>query len=163
MVTATYEINEVINRVECRKTFCGAIAACVVDIKVDPADDNCKDKFSRYTNMVYRSIFRETSEECRGILRLSKKDRLRDSLHGRTLDLIAAYELGLADAINKEYKRLDRRLWKRDVDRVITRFEKMPHWAPLISAAREEMGLRDIREKGAIHPKLVHVNFMGGE
>ncbi len=155
MVTAIYEAKETISRKDCRKTFCGAIGKCVVDIKAE------KNKFSRYTNMVYGSIFLESAEEYRNILRLSKKDRLRDSLHESVLDLIASYELGLADAINKEFKYLGRRLWKRDVDRVIARFEKMPHWVPLIQKARAEMGLRDISEKGALHPKLVHINFGG--
>jgi hypothetical protein len=158
MGSVTYQIREekeVVSRKECRKNFCGAIAGCVVDIKAE------KNKFSRYTNMVYESIFRETSDECREILRLSKKDRLRDSLHESVLDLVAAYEFGLADAINKEHNRLGRLLWKRDVDRVIAKFEKMPHWVPLIQKARAEMGLRDISEKGALHPKLIHVNWGG--
>lgn len=159
MTTANMEVkvNDIIDRKEYRRQFCGAIGECVVDIKAE------KNKYSRYTNAVYQSIFGEQAEECRDVLRLEKKDRLRSHLYDSVLDLIASYECGLAIEINKEHKRLGRQLWKRDVDRLITRFEKLSHWVPLVSRARAEMGLRDISERGAIHPKLVRVNFFGTE
>jgi len=52
--------------------------------------------------MIYVSIFKEKSQEYKKILDLKATDKVRDTFYSAILDIIAAYESGLADAIKKE-------------------------------------------------------------
>ena len=49
--------------------------------------------------MIYVSIFKEKEHEYKKILDLNANDKVRDTFQSEILDIIAAYESGLADAI----------------------------------------------------------------
>ncbi|MDL1960017.1 MAG: DNA-binding protein [Deltaproteobacteria bacterium] len=128
-----------------RKQFTDALRDCV---------DMGNFKYPLYTNKIYVSIFREKAHEYRKVLRLHKKDRVRDTLYSEVLDLIASYECGFADILQKEKKRLGRRLNSWEVDKLFSEFESQPHWKPLIEKARNKMASRDLAFRDALHLQL---------
>ena len=67
-------------------------------------------KYAIYTDKVYESIFREKAKEYRQILRLNQRDKPRDTFYSEVLDLMAAYECGLADAIRQAFSERGRAL-----------------------------------------------------
>ena len=62
-------------------------------------------KYAHFTDMIYVSIFKEKAKEYKIILDLKASDKVRDTFYSEILDIIAAYESGLADAIMREYER----------------------------------------------------------
>lgn len=48
-------------------------------------------KYGIYTDKIYQSIFREKAKEYKQVLKLSSKDRVRDTLYSEVLTLIASY------------------------------------------------------------------------
>ena len=58
-------------------------------------------KYPLYTDKVYVSIFREKAMEYRKVLRLHGKDKVRDTFYAEILDLVAAYESGFADLLQR--------------------------------------------------------------
>lgn len=64
-------------------------------------------KYAHFTDLVYVSIFREKANEYKKILDLKANEKVRDTFYSEILDIIAAYESGLADAIQKRAKELD--------------------------------------------------------
>jgi len=111
-------------------------------------------KYPLYTNKIYVSIFREKADEYRKVLRLHKKDRVRDTFYSEVLDLIASYECGFADILQKEKARLGRQLTSWEVDKLFKQFEDQPHWKPLIEKARNKMASRDLAFRDALHLQL---------
>lgn len=111
-------------------------------------------KYALYTDMIYQSIFREKAKEYREILCLSAKDRLRDTLYSEVLDLISAYEIGLAEAIRKQATNLGRKLNNWEVDDLFRQFENQPLFLPLINSARTKMASRDLALRDAFHKNL---------
>ena len=63
-------------------------------------------KYAHFTDMIYVSIFKEKAKEYKKILDLKANDKVRDTFYSEILDIIAAYESGLADAIKHEYERV---------------------------------------------------------
>ncbi len=59
-------------------------------------------KYAVYTDKIYVSIFRKKAQEYRKILKLEKRDQLRETMYAEVLDLVASFETGIADAITKE-------------------------------------------------------------
>jgi len=111
-------------------------------------------KYAIYTNKIYVSIFRENAQEYRRILKLHEKDKVRDTFYSEVLDLIAAYEAGLADEITQQAKKLERKLSAFEVDRLFTDFETKAHWKPLVEKARNKMASRDLAFRDALHKQL---------
>lgn len=64
-------------------------------------------KYAHFTDMIYVSIFKEKAKEYKKILDLKANDKVRDTFYSEILDIIAAYESGLADAIKHEYERVE--------------------------------------------------------
>ena len=128
-----------------RKEFTSALNDCVGMGKV---------KFPIFTDRIYVSIFREKANEYKTILKLSNRDRIRDTMYSEVLDLIAAYECGMADVIRKRFAELGRQLAPEEVEQLFVDFESAAHWKPLIEKARNKMASRDLAFRDALHLQL---------
>lgn len=111
-------------------------------------------KYPIFTDMIYQSIFKEKSREYREILNLQKNDKTRDTFYSEILDLIAAYECGLANIIQEKSISLGRKLTNWEVTNLFHEFENQPLWKPLISSARTKMASRDMALRDAFHNQL---------
>lgn len=111
-------------------------------------------KYAIFTDMIYQSIFKEKSREYREILKLQKKDRVRDTLYSEVLDLVASYECGLATILKEQSESIGRKLTNWEVIDVFHAFEMLPHWKPLIFRARTKMASRDLALRDAFHKQL---------
>lgn len=128
-----------------RKQFTDALRDCV-------AMGNFK--YAIYTDKIYVSIFREKAHEYRKVLRLEQKDCVRSTFYSDVLDLIAAYECGLGDALQREAADKGRKLNFAEVDVLFKTFESQAHWLPLIEKARLKMASRDLAFRDALHLQL---------
>ena len=128
-----------------RKQFTDALRDCV-------AMGNFK--YALYTDKIYVSIFREQAKEYRKVLRLEHTDSVRSTFYAEVLDLIAAYECGLGDALQKELTAKGHKLSYAEVDAVFLAFEQQAHWRPLIETARLKMASRDMAFRDALHLQL---------
>jgi hypothetical protein len=128
-----------------RKQFTEALKDCV---------EMGNFKYAIYTDKIYVSVFREKAHEYRKILRLEQRDRLRDTFYSEILDLIAAYECGFADILQKECEKKNRKLNTWEVDHLFAHFEDQAHWKPLIEKARNKMASRDLAFREALHIQL---------
>lgn len=128
-----------------RKQFTDALRDCV-------AMGNFK--YAVYTDKIYVSIFREKAQEYRKVLRLEQKDCVRSTFYSEVLDLIAAYECGLGDALQREAADKGRKLNFAEVDALFKNFENQAHWRPLIEKARLKMASRDLAFRDALHLQL---------
>lgn len=113
-----------------------------------------KFKYPMYTDKIYRSIFKENTQEYRKILRLHFRDKVRDTFYAEILDLVASYEYGFAKALEEAYKKFGRTLTAIEVDCLFSDFEAQAHWQPLINKARQKMASRDLAFRDALHHQL---------
>lgn len=113
-----------------------------------------KAKYAIYTNKIYVSIFKEDAQEYRRILKLHEKDKVKETLYSEILDLVAAYEAGLAEEITLKAQSLNRQLSAFEVDAIFIAFEKKAHWKPLVEKARNKMASRDLAFRDAFHHQL---------
>ena len=111
-------------------------------------------KYAHFTDMIYVSIFREKAKEYKKILDLKANDKVRDTFYSEILDIIAAYESGLADAIKCEYERVDHILTQQEAEELFRCFENMALWKPLIQRGRVKMASRDMALRDAFHYQL---------
>ena len=111
-------------------------------------------KYGIYTDKIYQSIFREKAKEYKQVLKLSDKDRVRDTLYSEVLTLISSYECGLAEMIKQQSEQLERKLNNRELTDLFTGFESLPLWKPLIIQARTKMASRDMALRDAFHYQL---------
>ena len=114
-----------------------------------------KFKYPLYTNKIYRSIFKEDAQEYRKILKLHKKDKVRDTLYSEVLKLISSYEYGFGKKLEGAYNKFNRKLTSWEVDMLFLEFESQPHWKPLIEDVRNKMASRDLAFREALHIQLV--------
>lgn len=128
-----------------RKQFTDALRDCV-------ALGNFK--YPLYTDKIYVSIFREKAQAYRKILKLHEKDKVRDTFYSEILDLVASYECGIGAMIREESEAKGHQLSAWEVDAIFDRFEKLPHWKPLIERARNKMASRDLAFRDALHKQL---------
>ena len=128
-----------------RRHFTDALKVCVEEDRY---------KYAHFTDMIYVSIFRERAKEYKKILDLKTKDKVRDTFYSEILDIIAAYESGLADGIQKKYEELGRRLSRNEVEQLFHEFENMALWKPLIQRGRIKMASRDMAFRDAFHYQL---------
>ena len=110
-----------------RKQFTDALKDCV---------DMGPFKYAVYTDKIYVSIFREQAKEYRKVLNLERKDCVRATFYAEVLDLIAAYECGIADVLQTSVKAKRRKLRPIEVDKLIKDFETQAPWNPLSDKAR---------------------------
>ena len=111
-------------------------------------------KYAYFTDLIYVSIFREKAKEYKKILDLKANEKVRDTFYSEILDIIAAYESGLADAIKKESERLGHVLSRNETEKLFREFENMTLWKPLIQRGRIKMASRDMALRDAFHYQL---------
>lgn len=111
-------------------------------------------KFPSFTDRIYQSIFQEKAHEYRKILKLQVKDNVRDTMYAEILELVSAYENGLAHAIEDKYNALNRKLNYQELKEVFKIFESNPAFDPLVRAVRTKMASRDMAFREAFHYKL---------
>ena len=128
-----------------RRQFTDALKNYVVDSKF---------KYAHFTDMIYVSIFKEKAKEYKKILDLKASDKVRDTFYSEILDIIAAYETGLADAIKKEYDKCNHLLSFAEVEAIFHDFENLALWKPLIMRGRTKMASRDMALRDAFHYQL---------
>ena len=128
-----------------RRQFTDALHDCVAEDRY---------KYAHFTDLIYVSIFREKAKEYKKILDLKATDKVRDTFYSEILDIIAAYESGLADGIRKEYKKRGRILSISEVEELFHKFENMALWRPLIQRGRTKMASRDMALRDAFHYQL---------
>lgn len=128
-----------------RRQFTDALKNCVEDNKF---------KYAHFTDLIYVSIFKEKAVEYKKILDLKENDKVRDTFYSEILDIIAAYETGLADEIKKEYEKQNKILSVKEVENILKTFEQMALWKPLIQRGRTKMASRDMALREAFHYQL---------
>lgn len=128
-----------------RRQFTDALKDCVEDDRY---------KYAHFTDMIYVSIFREKAKEYKKILDLKANDKVRETFYSEILDIIAAYESGLADAIRKECASKGHILSCQEVENLFHVFENMALWKPLIQRGRVKMASRDMALRDAFHYQL---------
>lgn len=111
-------------------------------------------KYGLYKDKIYQSIFKEKAKEYRKILKLSEKERIRDTFYSEILTLISSYECGLASMIKEQSKQLGRKLNNWELSDLFDAFERLPMWKPLIISARTKMASRDMALRDAFHYQL---------
>lgn len=111
-------------------------------------------KYAIYTNKIYQAVFRENAAEYRKVLRLSMKDRVRDTMYAEVLNVIASFENGLAHEMEIKFKALDRKLQPKELDQLINAAESNPYLKPMIDDARVKMASRDLGFREAQHHRL---------
>lgn len=111
-------------------------------------------KYAYFTDLIYVSIFKEKAKEYKKILDLKASDNVRDTFYSEILDIIAAYENGLADEIRKQAENLSRPLTKKETEQLFHNFENMALWKPLIQRGRTKMASRDMALREAFHYQL---------
>lgn len=128
-----------------RRQFTDALKECVEEDRY---------KYARFTDLIYVSIFREKAKEYKKILDLKAADKVRETFYSEILDIIAAYESGLADAIRKKYDQLGHILSIKETEELFHEFESIALWKPLIQRGRTKMASRDMALRDAFHYQL---------
>jgi hypothetical protein len=113
-----------------------------------------KGKYGLYTNEVYKLVFRENATEYKQILKLSKKDDVRDTMYSEVLTAVASVENGLAQEMKTKSEQLGRKLQPYELDEIIQAAESNPYLKPIIEDARIKMAGRDLGFRAALHHKL---------
>lgn len=111
-------------------------------------------KYSRFTNLIYQSIFQENAAEYRKVLNLESQDNIRETMYAEVLNLIASYESGIAHELQAASEEKGRKLTIQEAEQLFARFEKHPLFSPLILDARTKMASRDLCFRDALHNKL---------
>jgi hypothetical protein len=130
---------------EYRREFTDALRDCV---------DMGKVKYAIYTDKIYRSIFKENTQEYRQILKLYSKENVRDTMYSEILLLISSFEFGFASVLRDEFDKLGRKLFPNEVDSLFADFEKMQLWVPQLVDARTKMASRDLGFRESLHIRL---------
>ena len=128
-----------------RKQFTDALRDCV---------EMGNFKYAIYTDKIYVSIFREKAQEYRKILKLKEWDKVRATFYAEVLKIIASYECGFADLLQKELILKGRKLNTLEVDILFKTFESQAHWKPLVDDARSKMASRDLVFRDALHLQI---------
>lgn len=116
-----------------------------------------KAKYPIYTNKIYQSIFKENADEYRKILKLEASEKIRETFYSEILDLVSSYEYGFAVKLKESYEQKGNiKLSPIETDILFKKFEKEPHWKPLIEKARNKMASRDLAFRDAFHDKLTN-------
>ncbi len=118
--------------------------------------ENFPYKFPTFTDKIYQSIFKEKAKEYKKILKLHEHENVRETMYSEVLDLIAAYENGLAHAIENKFNVLNRKLNYQELKTLFQEFEANPSFEPLVQAACTKMASRDLSFRDALHEKLKH-------
>tara|TARA_R110002073_G_scaffold23863_2_gene81085 strand:- start:1005 stop:2027 length:1023 start_codon:yes stop_codon:yes gene_type:complete len=113
-------------------------------------------KYPVYTDKIYQAVFRENALEYKQVLKLTDKDKTRDTMYAEVLKAIASFEHGLAIQMRERSSELGRKLTPKELDQMIENAEKNPFLKPAIEDARVRMASRDLGFRDALHDKLEH-------
>ena len=111
--------------------------------------------YGTYTNMLYKFLFLEKAKEYRKLLNLAKKDFTRNYMYEEILLIIGAFEVGLAGEIEKEYKKLGKKLTKNQFVNRFNEFASQKNWLVYQKRARSIMATYDEELRNIKHPKLI--------
>ncbi len=111
-------------------------------------------KYAAYTDAIYKAVFNENAIEYKTILRLEEKENPRDTMYADVLNLIASFEIGIADEMKAHFITFERKLEPNELDLLIDNFSKKRHWIPLLEDARIKMASRDYGFRNIIHERL---------
>ena len=111
-------------------------------------------KYGKYTNLIYKAIFKENAEEYRQILALSQKDKVRDTFYAEVLDTIASFEAGFAQELEQKAISLGRSLKIEEADQLFKIFSNHAMFKPGITKARTTMASRDMHLRDVVHNRL---------
>ena len=128
-----------------RRQFTDALKAYVVEDKF---------KYAHFTDLIYVSIFKEKAREYKKILDSKASEKARDTFYSEILDIIAAYESGLADAMKQRYEAVGHQLSIDEAESLFHEFENLALWKPLINRGRVKMASRDMALRDAFHYQL---------
>lgn len=112
-------------------------------------------KYSIYTEKIHVSIFKERAQEYKKILKLENRENIRHTLYAEVLEIISAYEYGLAVKIKEVSEAKQRKLSPFEVDVIFNNFQNEPHWVPLLESARTKMASRDLAFREVLHERLL--------
>lgn len=113
-------------------------------------------KYSFYTDAIYSAIFFENAKEYKSILQLSEKENPRDTMYAEVLNLIASFEIGIAEEMKEHSERLSRKLLPHELDDIIKKFVTKRQWIPYIEDARTKMASRDYGLRDTVHQRMQH-------
>ena len=82
-------------------------------------------KYAIYTDKIYQSIFREKAKEYRQVLKLSEKERIRDTFYSEILTIISSYECGLASMIKDQSEKVGHKLNNWELSDLFVAFENL--------------------------------------
>lgn len=111
-------------------------------------------KYGIFTNLIYQSVFKENATEYKKILKLAKKDKIRETMYSEVLTLIASFESGIAHEFKLASHKKGAKLTQKEAKELISGFENHPLFRPLITDARTKMASRDLCFRDALHEKL---------
>jgi len=111
-------------------------------------------KYAIYTDAIYEAIFHEKASEYKVLLNLEEKENVRETMYSEVLNLIASFEIGIADEMKEAYQRLGRKLNPIELNKLIKNFSEKRHWHPQLENARIKMASRDYGFRDVIHKKL---------
>lgn len=111
-------------------------------------------KYGIFTNKIYTDIFSEKANEYRQILKLSKNERIRDTMYAEVLTLIASYESGLAYELQIAFEEKGCKLTQSETRQVFEKYHSHPRNLPLLYDVRSKMASRDLAFRDALHQKL---------
>lgn len=144
-----YFLESAILEVNYRKVFTNALDQYIVPNKW---------KYAQFTDLIYKSIFKEDAKEYKQILKLGKNEVVKSTLYAEVLDIIASYENGFADKLANTAKKNEKQLTMTEARALFATFEQesKPVLEPLIEKARTLMASQDIAFRDAYHQKLQH-------
>jgi hypothetical protein len=111
-------------------------------------------KYSRFTNLIYQSIFHENATEYKKVLKLAGNEKIRETMYSEVLNLIASFESGIAHELEKASVAKGDKLSQKETESLFASFEQHPLFRPLFLDARAKMASRDLCFRDALHEKL---------
>jgi hypothetical protein len=112
------------------------------------------EKYKQFTDEIYNAIFHEKASEYKTILKLEEKDNPRDTMYAEVLNLIASFEIGVADEMKEKSLKLNRKLYPEELTELIKVFASKRHWMPQLEDARTKMASRDYGLRDITHERL---------
>lgn len=129
-----------------RKEFMSVLSQCVKGNQW---------KYKHCSDAIYKSIFESRATEYRKILNIKAQHKVRDTFYSELLILIASFEAGLPEVLQKESQNLGRELTVREAMVVIEKFGNQALFKPQIQDVRTKIASRDYSLRDAVHDKLV--------
>lgn len=111
-------------------------------------------KYAYYTDMIYKAIFKENTQEYKRLLQLEEKENPRGTMYSEILNLIASFETGIASKMEEKFSELKRKLKPDELNQMIDSFSKEKHWEPLVNDAVTKMACRDYGFRDIVHDNI---------